>query len=205
MCSLRVKGRSKSWEAHERDQRFGEYKSIEFGKSQRLQKEGNARINTVSAMKSGLVKIIETVFISWYLQSPEIDLHIAQNACCIDYADTWSLKRVHWLSRSQCSHLGTTDYEYKDTLELNTGIAWARLLITRIHTRVAPKSKIHWLPATFHNSRWMNHCEICHWSIEAISILDPVDFEEAYSHIALRYHSVEWHIQSHGPRDTSFG
>jgi hypothetical protein len=47
----------------------------------------------VSAIRPGLVKIIEKVRISWYFQSPETDLHIAQNACCIDYTDTWSLKR----------------------------------------------------------------------------------------------------------------
>jgi len=39
----------------------------------------------------------------------------------------------------------------------------------------------------------MDDCEVCHGSFEAIPILDPVDVEEAYSHIALRYHSVQWH------------
>ena len=51
----------------------------------------------------------------------------------------------------------------------------------------------------------MDHCEVCHRSNEAISILDPVDVEEAYSHIALRDHSIQRHIQSHGWRDVSFG
>jgi hypothetical protein len=64
MRSLGVKGRTKSWEAHERDQQFGENESIDIGKSQRLRTEGNARINEVSAMKPGLAKIIETVRIS---------------------------------------------------------------------------------------------------------------------------------------------
>jgi len=62
--SVGVKGRTKSWEAHERDQQFGENESIDIGKSQRLRKEGNARINKVSAMKPGLAKIIEKVHIS---------------------------------------------------------------------------------------------------------------------------------------------
>jgi len=53
MSSLVVKGHTKSWETHERDQQFGENESIDIGKSQRLRKEGNARINKVSAMKSG--------------------------------------------------------------------------------------------------------------------------------------------------------
>jgi hypothetical protein len=64
MRNLGVKGRTKSWEALERDQQFGENESIDFGKSQRLRKEGNARINKVSAVSPGLAKIIEKVHIS---------------------------------------------------------------------------------------------------------------------------------------------
>jgi hypothetical protein len=64
MSSLGVKGRTKSWEAHERDQQFGKNESIDIGKSQRLRKEGNARINKVLAMRLGLAKIIEKVRIS---------------------------------------------------------------------------------------------------------------------------------------------
>jgi len=94
MSSLGVKGRTMSWEAHERNQQFGEDESVDIGKSQRLWKEGNARINKVSAMRPGLAKIIEKVRISWYFESPEADLHKAVNACCINYANTWSPKRV---------------------------------------------------------------------------------------------------------------
>jgi len=64
MSSLGVKGRTKSWEAHERDQQFGENESIDIGKSQRRRKEGNTRINQVSAMRPDLAKIIENVRIS---------------------------------------------------------------------------------------------------------------------------------------------
>jgi hypothetical protein len=64
MSSLGVKGRTKSWEAHERNRQFGENESIDIGKSQRLCKGGNARINKVSAMRPGLAKIIEKVRIS---------------------------------------------------------------------------------------------------------------------------------------------
>ena len=95
MSSLGVRGRTKSWEAHQRDQQFGENESTDIGESQRLRKEGNARINKVSAMRPGLAKIIEKVHISTYYESAETDLHIAESACCIDYADTWSSKRVH--------------------------------------------------------------------------------------------------------------
>jgi hypothetical protein len=89
------KGHTKSWETHEHDQQFGENKTIDIGKTQRLPKEGNASINKVSAMRPGLAKIIEKVSISTYCESPETDLFIAENACCIDYADTWSSKRVY--------------------------------------------------------------------------------------------------------------
>jgi hypothetical protein len=64
MSSLGVKGHTKFWETHERDQRFGENESIDIGKSQRLRKEGNAKINKVSAMKPGFAKIIGKVRIS---------------------------------------------------------------------------------------------------------------------------------------------
>jgi len=64
MSSLGVEGRTKSWEAHERDQQFGDNASMDIGKSRRLRTEGNARINKVLAMKPGLAKIIEKVRIS---------------------------------------------------------------------------------------------------------------------------------------------
>jgi len=94
MSSLGFKGGTKSWEAHQHDQQFGENESLDIGKSQRLRKWGNARINTVSAMTAGFAKIIEKVRISRYFESAETDLHIAENACCIDYTNTWSSKRV---------------------------------------------------------------------------------------------------------------
>jgi hypothetical protein len=61
ISSLGVKGHTKSWEAHEHDQQFGENEIIAIGKCQRLRKEGNARVNKVSAMRPGLAKIIEKV------------------------------------------------------------------------------------------------------------------------------------------------
>jgi len=64
MSSLGVKGRTKSWEAHEHDQHCGENENIDIGKTQRLQKQCNARINKVSVMRPGLAKIIEKVRIS---------------------------------------------------------------------------------------------------------------------------------------------
>jgi len=95
MSSLGVKSHTKSWEAHERNQQFGENERTDIGKGQRLRKEGNARINKVSAMRPGLAKIIEKVRISTYFETTETDLHEVENACCIEYADTWSSRRVH--------------------------------------------------------------------------------------------------------------
>jgi len=77
MSSLGVKGHTKSWEAHERNQQFGVNESIDTVKSQSLRKEVNARIHKVSAMKPGLAKIMEKVCFSWNFGSLEIDLHIA--------------------------------------------------------------------------------------------------------------------------------
>ena len=39
MSSLRIEGRTMSWEAHERDQPFGENESIDIGKSQDFEKK----------------------------------------------------------------------------------------------------------------------------------------------------------------------
>jgi len=64
MSSLSVKARTKSHVAHEHNQQFGENESTDIGKSQRLRREGNARILKVSAMRPGLAKIIENVRIS---------------------------------------------------------------------------------------------------------------------------------------------
>jgi len=90
-------------------------------------------------------------------------------------------------------------------LELKAGVARACLPFTAIYTRVAQKSTIHRLLASFHNSRWMDHWEVCHGSIEAISILDPGDVEEAYSHIASRHQSIQRDVQSHGWYGASCG
>jgi len=141
MSSLGVNGHTKSCEAPERNEQFGENECTDIGKGQRLRKEGNGRINKVSAMRPGLAKIIETVRIARFFESPEIDLHIAENACCIDYADTWSWKRVCWLSKSQSLDGSTTPYGCENTLERDAGVAQACLPITWIHTGVASEPK----------------------------------------------------------------
>jgi len=120
---LGVKGLTKTWEAHERDQQFGENTSPDIWSSQWLREEGNARINKVSAMRPGLAKIIDKVRISKYFESAETDLHIAKNACCIDHADTWSSKQVYWQPQSQSPDHSTAHDGCEDRLELDTGVA----------------------------------------------------------------------------------
>jgi len=142
MSSLSVKGRTRSWQAHEHNEQFGENESIDIGNSQRLRKEGKDRINKVLAMKPGLAKIIDKVCISWYFESAETDLHIAENASRIDYANTWLSKRAHWLSNMQTPHRSTSDYGCEELLEYDPGVAWARPPITGIHTRVAQKPTV---------------------------------------------------------------
>jgi len=205
MRSPSVKGRTKSSEDHEHDQQFGDNESLDIGNSQRLRKEGNARIYEVSAMRPGIARMIEKVRISTYFESPETDLHIAENACCIDYADTWSLKPVHWMSKSQSPDCSAMHYGCEHTLGLETGVAGAHLSIMRIHIQMVPQSEILWLPASLHTTWWMDHCDVHHGSFEAIPIVDPVDVKQAYSHIASRNHSLQWHTQSYGWRYASFG
>jgi len=192
------KDHARSWEAHERDQQFGANESIDIGNSQRLRQEGNSRISKVSAMIPGLANIIEKLRISWYFESPETDLHIPDNACCMDYANSWLSKRVYSLSKSQSLHCSIYDDGFGDTLELYTGVARARLPFTGLHRPVASKCPIQWIPAVIYNSGWMDGFQVCHGTIETISILDPLDVEAAYSHIASPYNSVQWHVQSHG-------
>jgi len=116
--------------------------SIDIGNSQRLRKEGNARINKVFTIRPGLAKIIGKERISWYFESPEAGLHIAENASCINYTNIWSPKRVYWLSKSQSPHCSTSDYGCEDTLELYTGVTQEHLPFTGIHTGVALIPKI---------------------------------------------------------------
>jgi len=137
ISSLGVNCRIKSQEAHECDQQCGENKSTDIGKSERLRTVGNARMYNGSAMRPGLAKIIEKVRISWYFENAETDLHIAEIACCIDYTDTWSSKRVYRLSQSQSPDHSTTHHGWEETFELDSGVARGRLLMMWIHMRVA--------------------------------------------------------------------
>jgi hypothetical protein len=95
MNCLGVKYRTKTWEAHEHDQKSGDNESITIELSQRLRKEGNTTINEVFVLRPGLEKVIEIVRISRCFESTETDLHIVENASCIYSTDTWLSKELH--------------------------------------------------------------------------------------------------------------
>ena len=170
--------------------------SIDVGKSQRLPIEGNARINKVLAMRPGLAKIIDKVCISRYFKHPETDCHIAANDCSIYYTDTWLLKWVHWLSKSQSMNRRTTYYGCEDMVDYNTGVAWASLLIARIYPWVAHESQIHWYLPTFQDTECKNCRQVCHGGFKASPVLDPVDVDKAYRYSVLHYYCVQWYVQS---------
>jgi hypothetical protein len=94
-------------------------------------------------------------------------------------------------------HASTIYYWCDDLLKLNTRVAWVSLPLMRIRMGEALKSKIQRFPATLHNTGWMHHWPVRHGCFEAIAIFDPVDVDEANSHIASPYHSLDWHVQSY--------
>jgi len=192
-----VKGHTKSVEACEWHQRCAENKIIHIGNSQRLRRVGNARVCKVTAIRTGLAKIIDKVRISTYFETPEMYLHIADTACCIDCADTRLSKRVHWLSKSENPCCRTPCHECEDILTIDTGVAWVNLPITSVYQLVAPESNIVWLPATLHNTRWMDHCQGCHGTFPAIPVLDAVDVNEAYCHIPRHNQFLQWHVSTY--------
>jgi hypothetical protein len=75
-----VNGPTKSWNAHELNQPFGENPGIGIGKSQSLRNEGNARMNKVSAMRPVLAMILEKIHILTYFEYPETEHQIEENA-----------------------------------------------------------------------------------------------------------------------------
>jgi len=200
ITSVGVIGRTKSWEAHECDQQFGENNSTDIEKSQRLWKQGNATINKVSAMRPGLSKIFEKVRISTYFESAETDLHIAENACCIDYSDTWSSKRVHWLAKCQNMNCCLTSSGCENTVEFNAAVAWASLPITTIHQRVAQEYQIPWQLATPHNTEQLDHRNICDATFTVIPVLDLVDVQTACHNSPSHHYCLQWHVWSNGWR-----
>jgi hypothetical protein len=122
MSSLGVKGRTKSWDPHERDRQFGLTECIDIGKGQRHRKEGNARINIVSDTRPSFAKIIEKVCTSRYFECPQTDHHKAENAIFIEYANIWVMKRIHWFSKIQSPHRSTAGYGCEDMMEINTRV-----------------------------------------------------------------------------------
>jgi len=137
VSSFGVTGHTKFWQALERNQQFGENESTDIGMSQRLRKEGNARINLVLAMRQGVSKLINKVHILRKFECLETALHIAVNTGSIEYTDSRSSKGLHWLSKSESMKCSATYYTYADMLEMDAGVAWVSLPITRIFPQVA--------------------------------------------------------------------
>jgi hypothetical protein len=148
--------------------------------SQILLKESNGRIYEVSAMRSGLAKIIENTSISRKFETTKTNVQMAENACCIDYSATRSSIRVHWLSTIQIVHCRLTYYKCEKTLEFATGVVWASEKIRDIYMWVVLESIIQWLLATVHNTESLVHFQIYNARLKAILIQDVVDVEEAY-------------------------
>jgi len=194
MSSLKVEGHTKCWEADERDQQIGENYCCDIGKSQRHRKEGNALINILCTMKPGFATIIEKVCISTYSERPETDQWIVENACCIEFADTWSSKRVCWMSTSQCNCCGTTYYRFPDWVEIISGDASLGLPMTRIHLLVAAESTIQWLPACEVNTGWIEYRHVGHGRVIANLVLDDMDVKKAYGDSELWYHCIQQQV-----------
>jgi len=146
-------------------------------------------------MTPGLIEIIDKVHCSGNFNSPEMDFHIAVNACCIDYTDTGSLNWIHWLSNSQSTNCSIIHYGCERMVHFDTGVAHVSLRIIRIQPLVSEEFSIPWLPATVPNRGSMDHCYGHHGSFKAIPILDPVDVQKAYNHSASHYHCTQWHVQ----------
>jgi len=144
MSSLGVKGCTKVWQSHQRNQQFGDNKSIDNGKSQRLRHKVNARINKVTTIRPDVAKLVEQLRNSRYFESPETNLHIPAHTCRIDYPDTWSSKQVHWLSNRQITNHSTTCYRCKDMVEFDVRVSWMSLPNTSDQPRLAKESLIWW-------------------------------------------------------------
>jgi len=204
MSRLGDKGRTKSWEAHERTQQFGENESTDIWKCQRPRKQGNARINMVSAMRPCVAKLIGKVRISRHYETPETDRHIVENAWFIEYPHNWLSKGFHWLLPSQSTNHCTTNFGCENTVGFDSGVASASLQITRNYPQVAQRSKLQWIPATLHNTGWMHHQQVIHIGFKAILILDSVVVKKTYGYSALHHHGLQWHVRPYGWRFPSF-
>jgi len=193
-----VWGHMKSWKAHEHNHRSAENNRIDIGNCQQLWKEGNARINKVSAMRAALAKIVQKVRIWSNFESPGTDLLSEPNTYIMYHSQTRLSKRMHCLSHSQITDHSTTYSRFEQRVEDNTSINWWRLPLTRIHPWVAQVSKSQSFPATIHNTEWMDYCRVHEGRCTATPILDPQNDIEVYRYSELHYHCLQWHVSTYG-------
>jgi len=149
--------------------------------------------------------IIEKVHTSSHFQWPDNGVHRAENACCIDCADTWSSKQVHWLSKCHSTTSSITYYECENTVQLITAVAWPSVPIISIHLWVDEESKILQLPGTLHNNGQMDHRQIHHGLCEISPTLTHVDVEKVFIDLPLCHCCLQWHVWSHGWHYVSIG
>jgi len=62
-------------------------------------------------------------------------------------------------------------------MELNTGVAWAILLIRTVHSQMASDLYMQRILATPHNPEWTDHCPVHYQCCKVIQILDSFDVE----------------------------
>jgi len=67
MSSLSVKGHTKSWEAHERDQQFGQNESRDIGKSQ-IHTGKNDLTRHVTHREAVFGTVIHSIFDAWHYE-----------------------------------------------------------------------------------------------------------------------------------------
>jgi len=136
MDILSVNGCTRRWKAHGCNQHFDENYNTHIGKSQSLRKEGIAIINKVLAMRSGFTKIIVNLHVSSGFEWPHSNLHIAENACCMDYINTWSSKLFHCPLHRHSTNHSTTSYRCENMVICDIRVVWTNLPIISINPQV---------------------------------------------------------------------
>jgi len=195
---------TKCLEAHEHNQQFGENACIDIGKSQRLRKEGNARINKVLTIRWDLAKLIEKLHIAKSYGYAVTGLHIEENDYWIDYTYTNLSERDHWLSTSQSMSWSAINYECESPVHFDTGVAWVYSPLISIHSQGAQESNTLSIPVTHHYGWLIDHCQVPCWSFQFALRLDPVEVEKAYGDSPSTVSQVQGHVWSSGWPCVSF-
>jgi len=140
MNNPKVKGCTMTWEAREHNHQiwrqwmlrhWKESKTSERAQYWNEQAVGN---ETWFRKDNSETTYFKKFWMSWYWPS--------YSGECMLYWLRWHQVGVHWLSKIQSTHCGTTYSGFEHTVELDTGVAWVSLPIMRIHPQVAQECKI---------------------------------------------------------------